>query len=88
MDEFEEFSSITKKKIDLIDKEEQENKEKSISVEEWVIDEDVFEDENIEETLIKYNYDYKALVRELTTFINYSELLKILNSCGIKKRII
>ena len=53
--------------------------------EEWSIDEDIFFDENIETTLKKYNYDYKALMRELTTFIDYSELLEILTECGIKK---
>ena len=56
-----------------------------VNSDEWSIDEDAFFDENIEETLKKYNYDYKALMRELTTFIDYSELLEILNECGIKK---
>ena len=49
------------------------------------IEEDIFEDENIEETLRKFNYDYKSLLRELTSFIDYSELVNILNECGIKK---
>ena len=53
--------------------------------EEWEIEEDIFEDDNIAETLKKYNYDYKSLMRELTTFIDYSKLLEILNECGIKK---
>lgn len=56
-----------------------------VNSDELSIDEDAFFDENIEETLKKYNYDYKALMRELTTFIDYSELLEILNECGIKK---
>ena len=54
-------------------------------IEEWEIEEDIFEDKNIEKTLKRYNYDYKSLMRELTTFIDYSELLEILDKCGIKK---
>ena len=55
------------------------------NIEEWEIEEDIFEDKNIEKTLKRYNYDYKSLMRELTTFIDYSELLEILDKCGIKK---
>ena len=59
--------------------------EEIVDDQKWCIEEEDFKNENIEETLRKYNYDYKALMQELTTFIDYSELLEILNSCGIKK---
>ena len=52
---------------------------------EFFIEEDIFADENIEATLKRYNYDYKTLMRELTTFIDYSKLLEILNEFNIKK---
>lgn len=57
----------------------------NIENEELYIEEDIFEDDNIETTLKKYNYDYKVLLRELTTLIDYSRLLEILNECGISK---
>ena len=48
-------------------------------------DADIFSDENIENTLREYNYDYKLLLRELTSFIDYSVLMEILSELGIKK---
>ena len=48
------------------------------------IEEDIFEDDKIEETLRKYNYDYKLLLRELTSFISYGELQELLRECDIK----
>jgi len=47
------------------------------------IEEDIFEDEKIEETLRRYNYDYKYLLRELTSFISYADLIDLLKECNI-----
>ena len=49
---------------------EENNIYNAFDPEEWVIEEDIFEDKNIDETIKKYNYDYKTLMRELTTFID------------------
>ena len=46
---------------------------------------DIFSDDNLEETLRQYNYDYKSLLRELTSFIDYSVLIEMLGELGIKK---
>lgn len=54
-----------------------------ISKEEWCLDEDMFKDENIAETIKKYNYDYKYLMRELSLYLSYDELLEILNLSGV-----
>ena len=75
---FEPYDILRKKQKNEIDINSQQD-------DAFEIDEDIFEDENIEDTLRKYNYDYKSLLRELTSYINYSDLINILNECGIRK---
>ncbi len=52
---------------------------------EWILDAEKFNDENIQEVVKKYNYDYKYLLRELSLYIDYNTLLEILNTLGIAK---
>ena len=95
MEEFSEYSNVEEENYDINSSIKFHNfeEEKSITKTEpseekdyeIEIDEDIFEDENIEETLRKFNYDYKSLLRELTSFIDYSELMELLNECGIRK---
>ena len=53
------------------------------SNEDWFLDEEMFKDENINETIKQYNYDYKSLMRELSLFLSYDRLLEILNQCKV-----
>ena len=87
--EYKEFSDVEEQDYDIkssfSSNEEENNIYDNFQLDDWEIEEDIFENQNIEDTLKRYNYDYKALMRELTTFIDYSRLLEILNECGITK---
>lgn len=47
------------------------------------LEEDIFEDYNIEDTLKRYNYNYGELIKILIFGINYDELMEILGECNI-----
>ena len=48
-----------------------------------MVDYDMFFDDKIQEVLKKYNYDYKFLLRELSSYLDYDELIEILKTLNI-----
>lgn len=53
--------------------------------EDAILEEDIFEDYNIEDTLRRHNYNYGELIKNLLYGIDYDELMEILSECNINQ---
>ena len=69
--------------ITVIEEDGFDPKEWGLDQEDLELEEDIFEDENIQETLQKYNYDYQTLVMMLFAFSGDDEIIETLEACGL-----
>ena len=81
--EFSEFPNVEENDYDIKSSLRYSSNDPNTIEQDIELEEDIFEDYNIENTLKMHNYNYKELIRSLIFGIDYDKLTEILNECNI-----